>query len=393
MIIKPKYYGPQIPSTYAVNMTAAASGSNGITVADDDDIDFGTGDFFLHWEGSLPDWTPAAIAYHVYKIFSNVGYIFSTATDGTLRARVNATNYFSTVPTGIIDGAIAKCTAVITRESASVAGSVVFYVNGNQLGASVAITAASPAASSNSATLAISGTDSLGAVRTASNTISCIVGNFAPTAAEVLDLCTNGIPASWKWGSQAAVYAGNYSAGVDGVTTTTGTTLTGNIDGIDGENDWLRVERTGATGNNYCLLPVAGLVGKRVRTSVKIHNAAGSGVSYFYILYVSSPPSESQQVVVAIPAGTTKTIELDAILSRATTIAVAPADVSGNNVTVATGSIYYVKESFIYKSGATMALLPPSIPTSGATAWDDSSGNTGGGTLPAAGASKVTIRK
>jgi hypothetical protein len=38
-----------------VNMTAAASGSTGITVADNNNIDFGTGNFTLVWRGSLPD--------------------------------------------------------------------------------------------------------------------------------------------------------------------------------------------------------------------------------------------------------------------------------------------------------------------------------------------------
>lgn len=41
-----------------VNMTYAASGSTGITVADNANIDFGTGNFTLVWRGSLPDWTP-----------------------------------------------------------------------------------------------------------------------------------------------------------------------------------------------------------------------------------------------------------------------------------------------------------------------------------------------
>ena len=209
--------------------------------------------------------------------------------------------------------------------------------------------------------------------------------NRALTVAECLNYCLRGPDFSDVGASQTAVYAGNYSAGVDGVTTTTGTTLTGNIDSIDGENDWLRVERTGATGNNYCLLPVSGLVGKRVRTSVKIHNATGSGVSYFYIFYASSPPSASQQAVVEIPAGTTKTISLDAVLARATTVAVAPADVSGNNITVATGSIYYVKESFIYKSGATGHWPAFNAQTNTGQLFDQS-GNKNHMLLPASGA-------
>src|SRR6056297_3128839 len=40
----------------AIHMTAADSGSNGIQVANNDDINFGTGDFTLVWKGSVPDW-------------------------------------------------------------------------------------------------------------------------------------------------------------------------------------------------------------------------------------------------------------------------------------------------------------------------------------------------
>ena len=386
-LVSPAQLNPMARAV-SVSMTAAASGSNGITVADDDDIDFGTGDFFLHWEGSLPDWTPSALADIVTKRSSGTNYwrlSINTSGGVTFTAVIGGAtviNVASSAAVPVIDGAISKITMTIIRETATGNGAASFYCNGAVVGVDQSIAAATTVSLSNAVSLIVCG---FATSRTASNTISCIVGNFAPSAAEVLDLCTNGIPDSWKWGSQAAVYAGNYSAGVDGVTTTTGTTLTGNIDGIDGENDWLRIERTGATGNNYCLLPVSGLVGKRVRTSVKIHNAAGSGVSYFYIFYASSPPSASQQVVVAIPDGTTKTLELDAILSRATTIAVAPTDVSGNNVTVATGSIYYVKESFIYKSGATMALLPQDIQYDTGQ-WFDASSNTGGGMMPATGA-------
>ena len=50
-----------------VSMTAAASGSTGITVADNDNIDFGTGNFTLVWRGSLPNWTPADAVYFAIK--------------------------------------------------------------------------------------------------------------------------------------------------------------------------------------------------------------------------------------------------------------------------------------------------------------------------------------
>ncbi len=451
----------------------------------------------------MPDWTPAADVILLNKHDGTNGYILTLLTTGILRTTINATNYDSTVATGITDNYVAVIDVDITRETASVAGSVVFTLNGVILGASVAITATGDTttelvtngnfatdtdwtkgtgwtiaagfatkvagvASSLSQTvtlvpgrtyavtftatrtagtvvprftgttdvsatgisasgtytvyltavtgnntvafaatstfagtiddvsvksvlLTVDNTSSLyvcgtSAVRSASQWFSHRLFNRAKTVAQNLGMFVNGVPFADIGASQTPVYAGDYSVGVDSVTTTTGTTLTGNIDGIDAENDWLRVERTGATGNNFCLLPVSGLVGKQVRTSIKIHNATGSGVSYFYISYVNSPPSATQQVVVAIAAGTTKTISLDAILSRTTTIAVAPCTIDGNNTNVATSSIYYVKESFIYKSGCTSELLSENAQSNTGQVLD-TSGNKQHALLPAAGAS------
>jgi hypothetical protein len=51
----------------AVNMTYAASGSSGITVADNTNINFGTGNFTLVWRGSLPDWTPSGFNHAFFR--------------------------------------------------------------------------------------------------------------------------------------------------------------------------------------------------------------------------------------------------------------------------------------------------------------------------------------
>jgi hypothetical protein len=498
-----------------VAITAATSASNGIQQLTNTQNNFGTGNFALQWRGSVPDWTPAANVILLNKHDGTNGYILTLLTTGFLRLTINATNFDSTVVTGMTDNYVAMIDVDITAATTTAAGSVVFTLNGVQLGTTLVISArvekitngnfdtditgwtlatgsggtiawsagslratrngdtsgyqavslaagetlfvscvatyvsgssagaslvirsgpevnstslvSSSVSSSASGTLQVSyysaaaatvyvhlrvnistavydfdtvtsldsatvdNTSSLyvcgtSAVRSASQWFSHRLFNRAKTVAQNLGMFVNGVPFADIGASQTPVYAGDYSVGVDSVTTTTGTTLTGNIDGIDAENDWLRVERTGATGNNFCLLPVSGLVGKQVRTSIKIHNATGSGVSYFYISYVNSPPSATQQVVVAIAAGTTKTISLDAILSRTTTIAVAPCTIDGNNTNVATSSIYYVKESFIYKSGCTSELLSENAQSNTGQVLD-TSGNKQHALLPAAGAS------
>jgi len=57
-----------------VAMTYASSGSNGIVVADNNNIDFGTGNFTLVWKGSLLDWTPSVDTRLLYKFQDNNNY-------------------------------------------------------------------------------------------------------------------------------------------------------------------------------------------------------------------------------------------------------------------------------------------------------------------------------
>lgn len=372
-------------------MTAAASGSNGITVADDNDIDFGTGDFFLHWEGSLPDWTPASTVVLAWKTAASVGYLPSITSAGILRLQINATAYSATVATGLVDGATAKIDIVVTRSSALTAGSVVFYVNGAQLGASVAIAAGAPATVSNAEPLYISGSPT---ARTASNTISCIVGNFAPTAAEVLDLCTNGIPESWKWGSQAILTSqassdfeagtvGSWTANASGATVVVNSTTP-----IAGTYD-LSITSTGSTASGACVA-VSIISGKLY--SFRFSYKAASGAWTCSIRNTTGATSSVPATGIVQP-----TITADGSIRTAvytfTATATQTAYFHVRKSSEASLNTLFLDNFISAKAGATMALLPNSIPTSGATAWDDSSGNTGGGTLPAAGASKVTIRK
>jgi len=362
--------------TPAINMTAAASGSNGITVADDDDIDFGTGDFFVHWEGSLPDWTPNSGAQDlINKLSASVGYrltIGSTSL-GFPIVFLNATAYAASITNTIVNGAIAKITAVIARETASAAGSVTFYINGTQHGTAVAITAGVPATISNAVAAYVSGTST---ARTASNTISCIVGNFAPTAAEVLDLCTNGIPESWKWGGQAALTTGTWSnfgggSGFETFTSPNAATITSaiNTSGLGIAS----VSRAFVSGKKY-----------RVRCDLTINSISGA---LRIAQALTTDLSVNQQIFQSFNAIGTYTVdaEIDASISG-TRLGFVTQDAS-------TTVNFSVANFYVYQIGATMALLPNAIHTSGATAWDDSSGNTGGGTLPAAGATKVTIRR
>jgi hypothetical protein len=195
----------------SVQMTAAASGSNGIRQLDNDNLDMGTNDYTLHWEGSLPDWTPAdnvRLVFKVQDVNNRVSFGVSAGSTGTLttivvKAGVVVFNLASTLTAGITDGASAKVSVVVVRETASTAGSVTFYVNGVQLGAAVAIAAAATTDISNTgSTFQLSAGGTAGTDRAAGSLQASRLFNRALTAAEVLDLSINGVALADRGASQ-----------------------------------------------------------------------------------------------------------------------------------------------------------------------------------------------
>jgi hypothetical protein len=188
-----------------VTLTYAASGSSGITVADNDNIDFGTGNFTLVWRGSLPDWTPAATQILLTKWTDNVGYDVSVEASGTVQFYRNLDHNHSAV-LGFVDGTAHDITIVVVRETAGADGSVIFYADGVQSGPTIVITAGIPSTYSNVAPLYLLGTSD---ARFSGTCSFAATFNRALTAAEVLGLYRNGINFADKWGSQTAILPTN----------------------------------------------------------------------------------------------------------------------------------------------------------------------------------------
>ena len=179
----------------AVHMTAAASGSSGITVADNDNIDFGTGNFTLVWKGSLPDWTPAADVILLQKITVGVGFQLDLLTTGYLELTLNALTFATTSAVSAIDGTGHEI--MVTVSVGATQTTVSFYVDGVLLQA--------PAAQNNTTTVssaAVFYAMGTSAVRTAGTASFVATYNRALTAAEVLDLYRNGVDFADMWGSQ-----------------------------------------------------------------------------------------------------------------------------------------------------------------------------------------------
>jgi hypothetical protein len=180
----------------SVQMTAAASGSNGIQQLDNDNLDMGTNDFTLHWEGSLPTYNLTLNSASLLRKLDGTAGYQTTVLSRKFRIYIGSAsgailnNTESTVNINTADGAYVKLTAVVTRETALSAGSVVLYENGIQLGAAITISAAATATLSNAGNF-FSLTSST--VRSAGNFQLARLFNRALTSAEVLSLSINGV--------------------------------------------------------------------------------------------------------------------------------------------------------------------------------------------------------
>jgi hypothetical protein len=369
-------------SNQGVAMTAATSGSNGIAVADDDDLDMGSGNFAPYFCGIISDVTPATNIILAQKHDATNGWILTLLTTGYLRTTINAATYDSTATLasiGVVDGANVKILSGITRETDSVAGSVQHYVNGLALGTSVAITAGAPTTVTNAVSLYVLGTS---AVRTAGVANTFALFNRCPTAAEVLGLYRNGIAYADKWGSQTAVSSDTVWTGATGSTPPTGWTNAG----VGGASTF-SIEDLSAVANldSTTLQFVAGggatyrsvrknalTVGKRYRAdfAYRFNKVGARGSSYI------GTATSTYSLVNTGLAGDGLVVSIEAI-----------ADSNANiDFEIGDGDTLQIANLSVYEIGATLCLLPENAqPAPGM--WLDSSTNNLHAIYPAAGAS------
>lgn len=207
-----------------VAMTYAASGSTGIQVASDDDLNMATNAFSIGCTVALPDWTPAAETPIVQKYAGSGGPQLSivSGSSGAIRLYLTAALSYTSGSPSFVDGTEHTILAVVTPATALVAGSVQFYIDGNPFGAAIIITAGTYVSQSNTNAFYLLGGPTY---RSAGIAKSAVMLNFAPTAAEVLDVYRNGIPS--KWFDQTGTAPANQTA------LTAGTLITGREYRID----------------------------------------------------------------------------------------------------------------------------------------------------------------
>lgn len=390
----------------SIAMTAAASGSNGIQALSNTNLNMGTNDFTIVWRGELPDWTPATFKglFRKYKDTAPfIGYSLGIGASGggapyvTLYRSDAGTTFNATVTPDILDAAIAEIAVSITRESSILAGSIVFYVNGVQIGSSVPISSASAVSLDNATSAYISGTSS---VRNASTTLDVKLYNRALSATEVLSLYNNGpaladLASGTLTPSQTPVTTYDFSSGVDGFLSGGSTTLTGNVDGIGGKDNTLRALSGGAsagrfvrTYSNSQLLKNGRLVLEFYRPSA---NATVSGVQ----LRLTNGTSTSSPTTVAsvqIPADTwTKVVfKVPPTTSESHTAFsfyfIDAADSVNNNTS---GDMIYMASGGTYTTTGVTAWWNAADCQSNTGQVFDRSGNNSHALLPAAGATRI----
>ncbi len=266
------HHGPD----QGVALTAAASGSSGITAADNDNIDFGTGNFTLVWKGSLPNWTLASQGLVQKYSGAQIGWTLYNATDNKIYALLDYRGLggsykelIGTVVMGCINNAAAEIVLSITKQTASVAGNAALYVNGVFI-ENIAIGAATVYSVSNAESLYVMGTD---AVRTAGTVHHAILYNRALTAAEELDRYRNGValkhfdPTGVSPASQTAQTSGTLVVGKeytidnwitnDDFTNVGGTNVDGTIFVATGTTPttWTNSSSLRRTGATFMMLP------------------------------------------------------------------------------------------------------------------------------------------
>jgi len=358
----------------AIATTYAAGSYYGPSVADNANLDNPTNNFAVFYKVRLADWTPSATTYFVDKYEVDIkGIRFVVLPDGKLFVRITSTiSAMSTVATGLPDGAEAQVGVIITRETASTAGSVIFTVNGVQLGDAVPITAGATADISNAEPLYLATLP--GGYRCAEVIHSCIVYNRALTAAEVLDLYRNGIAYADKWGSQTNIVTGtdaDFSGAGNWVNTgcatfDVNTTVPGKAYVLgDGGNDLI-----------YLNTPNPLKEGKRYRISLKARlNAGASTTIYAGRQAFSSSPAEGNAFAFT-PTGIEATYSGEILPTADGPIYIGVATTGFNGIAFEFDDVNAVE------IGATLALEGEGIQRDG---WKDSTTNGLNASYPASG--------
>ena len=301
-------------------------------------------------------------------------------TDNNNRASYKITNFGSAYGGKIVD-------VVFVRSSG---GTVTVYANG----------VAQTLTSANTGTPA-SWSDSVSAayVRIGSTTGSANLFNStiyaaqlftrALSASEVVDLANKGVSEADKWGSLTAKYTSDFSAGADSFTSINGT-VTGNVDGIGGQNDNLSYYGDATVGNHAVTRSTAIFtVGKRYRVSYSYYlPSTNTNLKKLAAFYHGGASMESSLNSVT-DAWTTISFEINGVPSAAGSGIAFYGYTSGNSLSFACATsppydLFYVRGITVTEIGC---LLDPDLSVGVGYQVPDRSSNNYHGVVSATGTS------
>jgi len=155
-------------------------------------------------------------------------------------------------------------------------------------------------------------------------------------------------------GAGATGYTSDFSAGVDSWVVLTGTSLTGNVDSINGADNWVAQERTGALGALYSHR--SGLLsqrGKRQRIRATIYVPVGATYTHVAVRQASGTGAISD--VKAVTPGTQYTFDFvatPAIITDGDRVYVGVSTSTGSGFTnTSTGQLLYVRDVIVTDVG------------------------------------------
>lgn len=190
--------------------------------------------------------------------------------------------------------------------------------------------------------------------------------NLALSATDVIEIFELGgaVPERFKWGSQAALYTSDYSGGTDSWAADNPPELVGNVDGINGQNDWLSANRSASVAQLYSRRSDAAFFttpgqGKAWRLRARIYNPASSPFSYF-VAFLNNGVTTTP--VANCPAGAQIDYDAVAIHLPGSTgdqnlWGFKVVNFAGAQINVAPGNPFYQKNAILSRVGA-MVHLP-----------------------------------
>lgn len=363
------------------------SGSSGVNV--------GLFDFSVAFGLQLPDYTPSS----AITIFSThtAGQNFVSVileTSGVFKLRFDAagvqTDYSLTPDVALVDGDPYSLVIACDRD-----GSATLYVNGvsdrDRSGSGVSV----PIAAHSSLDIGSGNVNGWGAgYQFQGNLYALRVYNRCLSANDALILARLGtIAYADQLGSMTAAYTSDFSAGVDGWNSVGGDpniVLTGNTDGINGQNDWLKVQRITSAGRCDINKTLSVLPLQHKRIKVRIYNDAASSIAYFRVGY--SGLSGATPAAIAVPPGTQVDCDFEYTHSTiaGSNVRIEPANADGSlNTNVTAGSIYYVKTILIYDLGSLLDVDAVNADPSLSLNVKDYSSNANHGTAASSGVTQI----